>query len=270
MTDKNISITIKNFGKKNDLMLLLFNAVFLVLGLLSLFLNWRNAITIILIFVLIFLDKKFRTKFSILIIIYVVSIILISQIPEIEFVEILANSILFSPLFFYESSLESIKDYQKEDSFEVFYLDSSRLKCLHTEDNDYKSYALNPKQFLKTFSVKDINSFIVKETHLLIVTSKFIIIRPRELNVQNIKKIKSFVEENFPEKLNLESERHKALKNESEMYLSKLLLVLPLILAFIVIHFFGDNGRNHLVTYTSIVVTIFCYIFLIIKIKRKK
>ncbi|WDF45727.1 hypothetical protein PQ459_12560 [Chryseobacterium sp. KACC 21268] len=268
MTQKNISITIKNFGKKNDLVLLFFTGVFLVLGLLSLFLNWRNVMAIILIFVLIFLDKKLRTKFSILIIIYVVSIILISQIPEIEFIEILATSILFSPLFFYESSLESIKDFQKEDSFEVFYLDSSLLKCLHTEDNDYKSYALNPKQFLKTFSVKDINSFIFKEKHLSIVTSKFII-RPRELNIQNIEKIKSFVEENFPEKLNLESEHQKALKNESKMYISKLLLVLPLILAFIVIYF-GDNGRNHLVTYTSIAVTIFCYIFLIIKIKRKK
>ena len=268
MRQKNISITIKNFGKKNDLMLLLFNAVFLVLGLLSLFLNWRNVMAIILIFVLIFLDKKLRAKFSILIIIYVVSIILILQIPEIEFVEILATSILFSPLFFYESSLESIKDYQKEDSFEVFYLDSSRLKCLHTEDNDYKSYALNPKQFLKTFSIKDINSFIFKEKHLLIVTSKFII-RPRELNISNIEKIKSFVEENFPDKLNLESEHHKALKNENEMYLSKLLLVLPFILAFVVIYFFGDNGRNHLVTYTSIAITILFYIFLIIKIKRK-
>lgn len=103
----------------------------------------------------------------------------------------------------------------------------------------------------------------------MIVTSKSII-SPRELNIQNIEKIKSFVEENFPEKLNLESEHQKALKNESEMYISKLLLVLPLILAFIFIYFFGNNGRNHLVTYTSIAVTIFCYIFLIIKIKRKK
>ena len=268
MRQKNISITIKNFGKKNDLMLLLFTGVFLILGLLSLFLNWRNVMAIILIFVLIFLDKKFRTKFSILIIIYVVSIILISQIPEIEFVKTLATSILFSPLFFYESSLEIIKDYQKEDSFEVFYLDSSRLKCLHTEDTDYKSYALNPKQFLKTFRVNEINSFVFEGKKLLIITSKFII-RPRELNAQNIEKIKKFIEENFPEKLNLESERNKALKNESEMYLSKLLLVLPLILVFIIIYFFGDNGRNHLVTYTSIAVILLFYIFLIIKIKRK-
>ena len=269
MTQKNISITIKNFGKKNELVLLLFNVFFLILGLLSLFLNWRNAIVIILIFVLIFLDKKFRTKFSILIIIYLVSIILISQIPKIEFVEILATSILFSPLFFYESSLESIKDYQKNDSFEVFYLDSSRLKCLHTEDNDYKSYALNPKQFLKSFRIKDINSFVFEGKNLLIVTGKSII-RPRELNIQNIEKIQSFVEKNFPDKLNLESEYHKALKNENEMYISKLLLVLPLILVFIVIYFFGDNGRNHLVTYTSIAVILLFYIFLIIKIKRKK
>ncbi|TDX86446.1 hypothetical protein [Epilithonimonas xixisoli] len=269
MNQENISITIKNFGKKNELVLLLFNGVFLILGLLSLFLNWRNAIAIILIFVLIFLDKKFRTKFSILIIIYIVSIILISQIPEIEFVEILATSILFSPLFFYESSLESIKNYQKDDAFEVFYLDSFRLKCLHTEDNDYKSYALNPKQFLKTFRVNDINSFVFQDNFFLILTSKFII-RPRELNAQNIEKIKKFIEENFPDKLNLESEHHKALKNESEMYLSKLLLVLPLILVFLVIYFFGDNGRNHLVTYTSIAVILLFYIFLIIKIKHKK
>ena len=269
MTQKNISITINNFGKKNELVLLLFNGFFLILGLLSLFLNWRNAIVIILIFVLIFLNKKFRTKFSILIIIYVVSIILISQIPEIEFVEILATSLLFSPLFFYESSLESIKDYKKKDSFEVFCLDSSQLKCLHTEDNDYKSYALNPKQFLKTFHVNDIISFVFEGKNLLIVTSKFII-RPRELNIQNIEKIKSFVEENFPEKLNIENEHHKALKNENEMYFSKLLLVLPLILVFLFIYFFGDNGRNHLVTYSSIAVILLFYIFLIIKIKRKK
>lgn len=269
MNQKNISITIKNFGKKNELVLLLFNGFFLSLGLLSLFLNWRNAIAIILILLLIFLDKKFRTKFSILIIIYAFSIILISQIPEIEFVEILATSILFSPLFFYESSLESIINYRKEDSFEVFYLDFSQLKCLHTEDNDYKSYALNPKQFLKIFRVNDINSFVFEGQNLLIITSKFII-RPRELNIQNMEKIKAFVTENFPEKLNLESEHHKALKNESEMYISKLLLVLPLILAFIVIYFFGDNGRNHILTYSSIAQTILCYIFLIIKIKRKK
>ena len=190
-------------------------------------------------------------------------------LTETELVEILATSILFSPLFFYESSLEIITDYQKEDSFEVFYLDSSQLKCLYTEDNDYKSYALNPKQFLKTFRVNDINSFVFKQKHSLIVTSKFII-RPKELNAQNIGKIKSFVEKNFPDKLNLESEHHKALKNESEMYFSKLLLVLPLILAFIVIYFFGDNGRNHLVTYSSIAVILLFYIFLIIKIKRKK
>lgn len=269
MTKKNLRITIKNFGKKNDLILFFFSAGFMILGLLSLFLNWRNAIAIILIFVLIFLDKKFKTKFLILVLIYLVSIIAISLIPEIEIVQILATTLLFSPLFFYESILESIKDYQKEDSFEVFYLDSTQLKCFHTEDNDYKSYSLNPKQFLKIFRVSDINSFIFQDKNLLILTNKFII-RPKELNVQNIEKIKVFVAENFPDKLNLESEYHKTLKNENEMYFSKLLLVLPLIFLFIVIYFFGENGRNHLVTYISIAVTILLYIFLILKIKRRK
>lgn len=269
MESKKLSITIKNFGKKNELMQFVFTGLFLILALLGIIYNWRNGIALLLIFLLIFLNQKFQPRFSFLIIVYILSMVLISLIPEIELVEVIATSLFLSPLFFYDSIYQSFKDLRKDDIFEVFSLDFKTLKCLHTEDNDYKSYALNPKQFLKTFRVIDINSFVFKNNNLLILTKNGII-RPRELSPQNLNEINTFLKENFPDKLNIETEYQNALKAENSVYLSKFLLTIPIIVVSLAIYFFGDNGRDHLVTYSSILILILIYIFLIVRIKIKK
>lgn len=269
MESKKLSITIKNFGKKNELMQLVFTGLFLILALLGIIYNWRNGIALLLIFLLIFLNQKFQPRFSFLIIVYILSMVLISLIPEIELVEVIATSLFLSPLFFYDSIYQSFKYLRKDDTFEVFSLDFKTLKCLHTEDNDYKSYALNPKQFVKTFRLSEINSFVFKNNNLSVLTKNGII-RPRELNPQNLNDINVFLKENFPDKLNMETEYQKALKAENSVYLSKLLLIIPIIIVSLVIYFFGDNGRDHLVTYSSILILVLIYIFLIVKIKTKK
>ena len=269
MDSKKLSITVKNFGKKNELMQLVFTGLILILALLGIIYNWRNAIALILIFLLIILSKKFQLRLSILIFIYILSMVLISFIPKIELVEVFATSLFLSPLFFYNSIYQNFKDLKKDDTFEVFSLNFKTLKCLHTEDNDYKSYALNPKQFLKTLSVSDINSFVFRNNNLLILTKNGII-RPKELSPQNLNEINTFIKENFPYKLNIETEYQNALKAENSVYLSKFLLTIPIIAVCLVIYFFGDNGRNQMVSYGSILVLILFYIFLIVRIKTKK
>lgn len=266
---KKLSITVNNFGKKNQLMQLVFTGLILILALLGIFYNWRNGIAFALIFLLIFLNKKFRLSLLFLILVYIASIVLVSFVPKVEWVEVVATTLFLSPIFFYGVIYQNFKDLGKDETFEIFALDLKTVKCLHTEDNDYRSYALNPKQFLKTIRLSDINSFIFNKHHLLILTKNGII-KPRELGPEKLDEIKIYLKENLPEKLNIETDYHNTLNAENSKYISKFLFVIPIVVVFLVIYFFGDNGRNRLVSYSFILIAIIIYTILIFRTKIKK
>lgn len=220
-----------------------------LLGVMGFVLNWRQGFLSIGIIVLIyFLKKIFQMKWSILAGIALGGIALLSYFLDLSFIEILLTTAGLSFIFFLKSSFEELNS---DDEFELFFLDNKKLKCLSTKDNDYKGYALNPKGFLKTYDTKFIQSFHFKGKNLLISIGNEII-RPRELNQNELKSVKKFVTENFPELLEIEEIYQENLKSENRFYLYKFIIISPILMLSLVIYFFGDNGRNEPLTYTCL------------------
>ncbi|MEO5911626.1 MAG: hypothetical protein ABIP95_12105 [Pelobium sp.] len=73
--------------------------------------------------------------------------------------------------------------------------------------------ALNPKDYLKSYCTKDIDSFTFQEKYLAVnIGGK--IIRPREVTIENIAEINRFVKAHFPNLLTNESVFTENLKAE--------------------------------------------------------
>lgn len=220
-----------------------------LLGVMGFVLNWRQGVLAIGIIVLVyFLRKIFQMKWSILTVIALVGIALLSHFLDLSFIEILLTTAGLSFIFFLKTSYEELK---VEDEFELFFLDNKKLKCLSTKDNDYKGYALNPKGFLKTYDTKFIQSFHFKGKNLMISIGNEII-RPRELNPNELKSVQTFVAQNFPELLEIKEIYQENLKKENRFYLHKFIIISPILMLSLVIYFFGDIGRNAPLTYTCL------------------
>lgn len=217
------------------------------LGIFGAILNWRHGVAAVGIITFVyFIEKIFQEKWEILSVIAFLEIIFLSYLFDFSFIEVLLTTVGFSFVFFLKSSYKEMKT---KDSFELFYLDKKKLKCLSTHhDADYKAYALHPKGFLKTYDTAFIKSFNFKGNYLLINIGNEII-RPRELNPNDLEKIKEFVSINFSYLLENEEIFRDNLKVENRFYLHKLIIFLPVLILGIIIYFFADNGRNESITY---------------------
>lgn len=267
MTNKtSVSIIRKNFGKKNDVFLFLMLILVFSLGVMGTILNWRQGIASAGIITLVYLLQKiFKTKWEILAVIALLSIISMAYIFDFSFIEVLLTTAGFSFVFFLKSSYQEMKT---KESFELFYLDKKKLKCLSTNhDADYKGYALNPRGFLKTYNTEFIKSFHFKGNHLLISIGNEII-RPRELNPNELEEIKEFISINFPHLLENEEFYRDNLNAESRFYLHKLIIFSPILILGLVIYFFADNGRNEPITYLCLGLMVLLP-FILFKILKK-
>jgi hypothetical protein len=216
------------------------------LGVMGAILNWQQGIAAAGIIIIIYSVKSvLKVKWNVLAIIGLLGITSLCYIFDFSFIEVLLTTAGLSFGLFLKSSLKEIK---ARESFELFYLDSKKLKCLSTNDADYKGYALDPKNFLKTYDAAFIKSIIFKENYLLIAIGNDII-RPRELNQNDLKEIQAFVSAHFPHLLEKEEMYQENLKSENRFYLHKLLLFLPIVILGLMIYFFADNGRHQPLAY---------------------
>ncbi|MGE9313285.1 hypothetical protein ACLOAU_16670 [Niabella sp. CJ426] len=217
-----------------------------LLGVMGAILNWRQGIGAVGIIIVIYLfNRVLKVKWGVLAIIGLLGIISLSYIFDFSFIEVLLTAVGLSLGLFLTSSFKEIK---ARESVELFYLDSKKLKCLSTNDADYKGYALDPKNFLKAYDAVFIQSIIFKGNHLLISIGNDII-RPRELNQNDLKEIRAFLSAHFPHLLENEEAYHENLESENRFYLRKLLLFLPVVILGLMIYFFAGNGKNQPLTY---------------------
>ena len=263
---KFISVKRKHFGKANSKALFLILALVFCLGIMGVFLNWKIGLfSIGLIAVAYFLLKNDVLKITAVLFITVLGLFGISHFLKLDFLELFLTTLFLSFSFFLNPLYESTKE---DNAFELFFLDERNLKCLATKRNDYKGYAFNPKHYLKTYPAEKITSFTFTRNYLSISIGSEII-RPRELTNENLTEINAFVKRHFPNLLDNNGVFEENLKAENKFYIHKFLIVSPIIFLSTVIYFFGDNGRNEMVTYTSLLLMIVLPI-IIYKLVRPK
>lgn len=231
-------------------MYLLFIALFCCLGIMGVFLNWKVGLcSIAILGSAYFLLENDILNITAVICIAFLALFGFCYFLELHFVEIFLTTVSLSFSFGLKPIYESTKE---NTDFELFFFDEKNLKCLATEDHDYKGYALNPKDYLKTYLTKDIDSFTFRGKNLAVnIGGK--IIRQRELNVENLAEINIFVTQHFPDLLTNESAFKENLEAENKFYLHKFLIFSPILILSAVICFFGENGRNEMVTYVCII-----------------
>lgn len=245
-----ISIKRKNFGNDNNKMFLLFIALFCFLGIMGIFINWRAGLCAVAILcIAYFLLKNNILKITAVLFIVALGIFGCCYFLNLDFIEIFLTTVFLSFSFFLKPLYASTKE---NLDFELFFFDKKNLKCLATKDNDYKGYALNPKDYLKTYLTKDIESFTFQGKNLSINIGGRII-RPREVTIKDIEEINFFVTQHFPDLLTNESTFKDNLKAENKFYLNKLLICSPIIILSTVIYFFCENGRDKMITYVCMV-----------------
>ncbi|SIT25108.1 hypothetical protein SAMN05421786_11451 [Chryseobacterium ureilyticum] len=263
-----INITKKNFGKKNDAMALVFFSLFSLLGILGVFLNWQSWVCAAFI-VISFSVSWNKINKVLLFFIGGLFLILAGYFRKELGIDIfgLFITLLFFPFIFFIKPY--YLEYKNAKDFEVFYLDHKQLRCLTTQENsEYKDYALNPRNYLKRYSFQQIKAVQFHKRHLIIAIDQ-VLIRPKELTSTDLELIYSYIKLNCPHLLKNEKTIAENFKIENQFYLHKFLIFSPVIVLAPVIYFFGDNGRNVMVSYSCIVLMIICP-FVIYKVLNRK
>lgn len=263
---KFISIKRENFGRKNRIGLLILTCMTILLGIMGIYLNWKNGVCALGVISIIYLiQKKFILKFYILLLLLIALISASNFLFKADFIETLLITLFLSFSFFLKPILEPDG---KNKQVEIFYLDAKEVKCLATKDFKYKGYALDPMSYYHTYATKDITSYSIKGKNLLLSFGGELI-RPRELSSENIKEIKEFMKDSLPYLLTNESPLDTDLEAENKFYLFKLLLFSPLLIFSVFIYFFADNGRNESLTFLFILL-IFIFSIIIYKTMKPK
>ncbi len=248
-----VSIKRKNFGNANSKVFLVLMALFFSLGIMGIFLNWKIGLCSISILAIAYLLlKNDILKITPVIFIVLLSAFGVYHFLDLDFLEVMLTTLFLSVAFF----LKPLYEVTKEDNeFELFFLDKENLRCLVKKDNYYNGYAFNPKGYLKNYCTKNIKSITFQGKHLSISIGGRII-RPRELTIENIQKINLFVQQHLPDLWNNEIVFKESLKAENKFYLNKLFISSPVIILSAVIYFFGDNGRDKVLTYICLILMI--------------
>ncbi|MGU3376102.1 hypothetical protein [Chryseobacterium sp. M5A1_1a] len=252
-----ISIIKKNFGKKNEVITLIFILLFSALGFIEVFINWKSWLCAACIVLLIgFLWKKTNKKFLFLMAgVIIAGVCYFSEELDIDILETLVTLLFLPFLFFIKPYYQT---YKKVTDFEVFYLDHKQLRCLVTlEDSDYKGYALNPKNYLKKYSFQQIKAIKFDKQNLTIAIDN-LLIHPRELTSTDLNLIHGYIQQYFPDLLKNEQTIAENSRKDNQYYLKKLLIFSPVILLAPVIYFFGDNGKNSMITIPCLLLMVIC------------
>lgn len=257
MSKKNNSISIskKNFGKNNSAMALIFVIMFSLLGIIGILIDWKSGLSGLALVTVLYLVHSF-VKFNYFLFfigLSFVAIYLLSEWQDIEFLQIVLSSIFLTFLFFIKSSYQT---YKAIDSFEIFYLDSKELHCLSTEnDADYKGYALDPRSYLKKYAAEKISAISFKTKDMTIAIDD-LLIRPRALTTIDLEQIYDFVKINYPNLLNRDEFIQQNLSKENQYYIHNIYIFSPILVLALVIYFFGNNGKDHILTLCCLILMV--------------
>lgn len=249
---------------------LLFAVLLSLLLILALVLNVKSALFAFGTVGLVWLLKSkmhIRMNIYLAVILLFAAMIFLSYILHIDFPSYLLTT-LVTPVVLLSGSAYFFP--AAESSEEIFYIDRGQLKCLATKDNDYKAYALNPFSFYRSFDTQHIKGIVFGDNDMRININDELIL-PRELDKDDLLKIREFVEQHF-EHLVLQPAMEEAYKSQNQLYLLKLLLVVLLILSGMAIYFFADNGRDTPLTWILMAVAALLIIGILIffNIQKKR
>jgi hypothetical protein len=250
-----ISISKKKFGKNNAAVLLIFVIMFSLLGVIGIIIDWESGLSGLALVTVLYLVHNF-VKFNYFLYfigLSFVAIYLLSEWLDIEFLQIVLSSIFLTFLFFIKSCY---KDYIALDSFEIFYLDSKELRCLSTEnDADYKGYALHPRSYLKKYATEKISAISFKRKDITIAIDDLLIL-PRALTGIDLEQIYDFVKINYPDLLKRDEFIQQNLSKENQYYIHKIYIFSPILVLALVIYFFGNNGKDHILTLCCLILMV--------------
>ena len=188
---KSLSIIKPKFGQKNHKMAVVLLSVPFLLGIFSVFLNWKAFLCAVVLVGIGYSLKKYAFQYSfaktmaVVVVTIIAYLILLNALLSVSIWETLLSAFFLSFFFLVK---DAYQDSRTTSDFEVFLINGTHLKCIATKTNDYKGYALNPKGYVKWFLIKDITALHFSEKYLT-VTLGTQRIQPRELNAADLKSI---------------------------------------------------------------------------------
>lgn len=253
--------------KKSDYFLFLNYTVFSTLGIVSIFWDWQASIGPLIgtILILIIIRKVDIWSYIIWFIFGFISLsFFLSWIFNLSFGIFLLQTACFTAV---KPAISTFKEIGRDRTDIVFSLNSTEFTCLCPENSDYKGYLMNPMGYKKRFKIADI-IFVKRDRQNLVIALRECLIRPRELNTEDIDLILNFFQERMPHLTNtleLESVRQ---GEERIAWVKLTVIAIPAISAGLAIYFFADNGRNFYSTILAFVLAILLSVILL-KITNK-
>ncbi len=242
---QNISIKRDKFLHKSNIALLIFFCLFIVLALWMAFEDLKTggiALATSGILTVILRKYALSINFSLLILIFLVMASLLSYFCHINIIIYTLIIIFFSPIYFVKEVFESLKE---DQASEIFYMDNQQIRCLsmHSHSSKYRSYALNPMEYLRTIKITDVISIVFKKKYMSIATQDEVV-TPLELTTQELEMIQNFVAVKFPHLQN-EHIPQKSQKLEKQTLILNYLLGCWFLILFGIIYyierFIGDQ-----------------------------
>ena len=258
-----IEIKRVNLLKKSDYFILLNYTVFTTLGIVSIFWDWQASIgpLIVTILILIIIRKVDIWSYIIWFIFGFISLsFFLSWIFNLSFGIFLLQTACFTAV---KPAISTFKGIGRDRTDIVFSLNSTEFMCLLPENNDYKGYAMNPMGYRKWFKIADIIS-VKRDRQNLVIALRERLIRPRELNTEDVDLILNFFQARMPHLTNtLEPE---SVRREEERidWVKLTFIAIPAISAGLAIYFFADNGRNF---YSTILVVFLAILVAVVLLK---
>lgn len=257
-----IEIKRTNFQRKSAYFQLLNYTLFSILGIVSIFWDWKASIApIICVITFYLIERKIDFWSNVLwfIIAFLILSFSLSWIFSLSFGIFIFQSLLLAAI---KPAIVIWKETKQEHTDVIFAMSSEYFVCLSPDNSDYKGYAMNPMGYKKRFPMSAVIS-VQRDGNTLLIALQQQIVRPRELRSEEIEIILEYFRENRPDVL-AAVETKIIRKEEDRIYWVKLIVIgIPCILAGLSIYFFADNGRNTLVTILSIVAALFLGLILL-------
>lgn len=205
----------------------IFSSIILLLGIISFF-DWKDGICYLLVLIVatLFSSEKIKNPLCYYLYCTVYSHNFKPHLFDIKFPEPGYNDTVFHTCSLSYHFYQTLRIKQKS---EIFFVDNHQLKCLYFPPSKYKSYSLSPLSFYKTYSTKDIKSFMFKDEYLMIAINEDIV-TPKELTKENIDEIYHLLQNNYPHLLNREEAVNENVRAGNDFYLQLLIIYSPIVI----------------------------------------
>ncbi|CAM3475656.1 hypothetical protein SPPR111872_02355 [Sphingobacterium prati] len=250
-----IQIERKNLGKKGNYASAIMFGLICLLGIFSIFLDWKSSIPPLICMVLTYFVNRKILIFSHLKWFFIGLIflaLLLSWLLQLSFWMFVLQFLALTCILGVISAVNTIRDDRRDI---IFSLNADNFSCLCPGTNDYKGYALNPMGYKKYFKTGDIEIIQQDKSGLLIVV-KGEILRPRELTASEIAQILAYFKTNDIELEEAIASPDIYHEERALVWVKILVFGMPCSLCGLSIYFLGDNGRNTIVSAISILLAI--------------